>query len=204
MASIQKTANGRYRARYRDTSGKEHLKRFKLKREAQRWLKAETAKIQTGNWGRTAGRQDHRAAMVRRPGFATTATTEAVNRPAGRGARETGSWRRSVRSSPGHRSGSRRSRPGRCASRTRAMRSRYIARPACTDMAQIYTDAIARSPRRPVLQPSRRTSPPAGQATPYVALLNRYGHSMTLWSLGTGPVCCWRRSPACDLLRSAA
>jgi hypothetical protein len=50
VASIQKTANGRYRARYRDSSGKEHLKRFALKREAQRWLDAETAKIETGTW----------------------------------------------------------------------------------------------------------------------------------------------------------
>ena len=41
MASIQKTATG-YRARYRDSSKKEHLKRFKLKKDAQRWLDQET------------------------------------------------------------------------------------------------------------------------------------------------------------------
>ena len=41
-----------YRARYRDSSKKEHLKRFKLKKDAQRWLDQETAKIQTGNWRR--------------------------------------------------------------------------------------------------------------------------------------------------------
>jgi integrase len=50
VASIQKTANGRYRARYRDSSGKEHLKRFALKRDAQRWLDQETSKMQTGTW----------------------------------------------------------------------------------------------------------------------------------------------------------
>jgi integrase len=50
VASIQKMANGRYRARYRDSSGKEHLKRFALKREAQRWLDQETSKLQTGTW----------------------------------------------------------------------------------------------------------------------------------------------------------
>jgi integrase len=50
MASIQKTSNGRYRARYRDSSGKEHLKRFALKRDAQRWLDAEQGKIQQGTW----------------------------------------------------------------------------------------------------------------------------------------------------------
>jgi integrase len=50
VASIQKTANGRYRARYRDSSGKEHLRRFALKRDAQRWLDQESSKLQTGNW----------------------------------------------------------------------------------------------------------------------------------------------------------
>jgi integrase len=50
VASIQKTANGRYRARYRDSSGQEHLKRFALKRDAQRWLDQETSKLQQGTW----------------------------------------------------------------------------------------------------------------------------------------------------------
>jgi hypothetical protein len=50
MASIQKTAKGRYRARYRDSSGQEHLKRFALKRDAQRWLDQETSKLQQGTW----------------------------------------------------------------------------------------------------------------------------------------------------------
>jgi integrase len=50
VASIQKMSNGRYRARYRDSSGKEHLKRFALKRDAQRWLDQETTKLQTGTW----------------------------------------------------------------------------------------------------------------------------------------------------------
>jgi integrase len=49
MASIQKTATG-YRARYRDGSKKEHLKRFKLKKDAQQWLDAEQAKMQHGTW----------------------------------------------------------------------------------------------------------------------------------------------------------
>jgi integrase len=50
VGSIQKTANGRYRARYRDSSGKEHLHRFGLKRDAQHWLDQETAKLETGTW----------------------------------------------------------------------------------------------------------------------------------------------------------
>jgi integrase len=49
MGSVQKTATG-YRARYRDSSKKEHLKRFKLKRDAQRWLDQETTKRETGTW----------------------------------------------------------------------------------------------------------------------------------------------------------
>jgi hypothetical protein len=40
----------RRRARYRDSSGKEHLHRFALKRDAQRWLDQETSKWQTGSW----------------------------------------------------------------------------------------------------------------------------------------------------------
>jgi hypothetical protein len=48
--SIQKTPNGPYRARYRDSSGHEHLKRFKLKSEARAWLDQETTKLQTGSW----------------------------------------------------------------------------------------------------------------------------------------------------------
>jgi integrase len=49
VASIQKTATG-YRARYRDRDKKEHLKRFKLKRDAERWLAQENAKLETGTW----------------------------------------------------------------------------------------------------------------------------------------------------------
>ena len=50
MASIQKLSNGRYRARYRDASGKEHLHRAKLKKDAQVWLDRETAKLESGTW----------------------------------------------------------------------------------------------------------------------------------------------------------
>jgi integrase len=52
--SIQKYKDSkgkdRYRARYRDGSKKEHLKRFALKREAQRWLDQETSKLEQGTW----------------------------------------------------------------------------------------------------------------------------------------------------------
>ena len=63
VASIQKTATG-YRARYRDGSKKEHLKRFKYKRDAQRWLDQETGKLQAGTWVAPRDARDHGAAMV--------------------------------------------------------------------------------------------------------------------------------------------
>jgi integrase len=50
MASIRQRPDGSYRARYRDLSGKEHAKHFRLKRDAQKWLAQEIAKIETGAW----------------------------------------------------------------------------------------------------------------------------------------------------------
>lgn len=50
MASIKQRPDGSYRARYRDLSGKEHAKHFRLKRDAKKWLDQETAKIETGSW----------------------------------------------------------------------------------------------------------------------------------------------------------
>ena len=50
MASIQKRPNGKWRARYRDESGKEHARHFARKIDAQRWLDEETARLVTGNY----------------------------------------------------------------------------------------------------------------------------------------------------------
>jgi hypothetical protein len=50
MAKLQKMTNGTYRARYREPSGQEHLHRTKLKKDAQRWLDVELAKIENGSW----------------------------------------------------------------------------------------------------------------------------------------------------------
>lgn len=50
MASIRQRPDGAWRARYRDTEGREHARHFKLKREAQDWLDGETAKLVTGTW----------------------------------------------------------------------------------------------------------------------------------------------------------
>lgn len=48
MASIKKRPDDRYRARYRDGSGKEHARHFDLMREAQDWLDEQTSKLIAG------------------------------------------------------------------------------------------------------------------------------------------------------------
>lgn len=48
MASIAKRDNGKWRARYRDESGKEFAKHFTRKVDAQRWLDAATAALVSG------------------------------------------------------------------------------------------------------------------------------------------------------------
>jgi integrase len=50
VASIQKRPDGRYRARYRDPSGREHARHFARKVDAQRWLDEATAAIVTGQY----------------------------------------------------------------------------------------------------------------------------------------------------------
>ena len=50
MSSIRQRPDGSYRARYRDLAGKEHAKHFRLRRDAQKWLDQETAKLETGSW----------------------------------------------------------------------------------------------------------------------------------------------------------
>jgi integrase len=50
VTSIKQRPDGSYRARYRGLDGKEHAKHFRLKRDAQKWLDQETAKIETSSW----------------------------------------------------------------------------------------------------------------------------------------------------------
>ena len=50
MANIAKRASGKYRARYRDQSGREHAKHFAKKADAERWLRAEQTKLDHGEW----------------------------------------------------------------------------------------------------------------------------------------------------------
>jgi integrase len=50
MASIVKRDNGMWRARYRDSSGKEHARHFERKADGERWLRGEQSKVDRGNW----------------------------------------------------------------------------------------------------------------------------------------------------------
>lgn len=79
MASIgRKRADGTYRARYRDSSGKEYARHFKRRVDAQRWLDETTASIVTGAYvapgaGRVSFRnyaEQWRASQVHREGTA--------------------------------------------------------------------------------------------------------------------------------------
>lgn len=50
MANVQKRPNGKWRARYRDSNGKEHARHFDRKVEAQRWLDEVTTSVVTGQY----------------------------------------------------------------------------------------------------------------------------------------------------------
>jgi len=61
MASIQKRANGQWRARYRDAHGQEHSRHFEHKLAAQRWLDEVTTAVVTGAYvDPDAGKQTFR------------------------------------------------------------------------------------------------------------------------------------------------
>ena len=47
---IDKRANGKWRARYRDESGKEHSRHFDRKIDAQQWLDQVTSAVVTGTY----------------------------------------------------------------------------------------------------------------------------------------------------------
>ena len=50
MSSVKRRENGRWRARYRDESGKEHARHFARKIEAQQWLDQVTASVVRGDY----------------------------------------------------------------------------------------------------------------------------------------------------------
>ncbi len=66
MASIQKRANGRWRARFRDEGAREHAQHFERKVDAQAWLDEQTARLVRGEWADPrAGRESLRAYATR-------------------------------------------------------------------------------------------------------------------------------------------
>lgn len=75
MSSIKKRDDGKWRARYRDSNGREHARHFARKVDAQRWLDEVTASVVTGQYvdpkaGRITFRdyaETWRAAQVHRP-----------------------------------------------------------------------------------------------------------------------------------------
>lgn len=50
MASIRKRPNGKYRARYRDSAGKEHARHFDRKKDAEQWLTGQQSSLLGGTW----------------------------------------------------------------------------------------------------------------------------------------------------------
>lgn len=50
MANIAKRPDGRWRARYRDTAGREHARHFQRKVDAQHWLDSVTSAVQAGRY----------------------------------------------------------------------------------------------------------------------------------------------------------
>ena len=83
MANLQKRPNGKWRARYRDSGGRQHAKHFDRKVDAQRWLDEVTASVVTGQYvDPKAGRitfkayaETWRAAQVHRPSSAAHVET---------------------------------------------------------------------------------------------------------------------------------
>lgn len=75
MANIAKRPDGRWRARYRDDSGREHARHFARKVDAQRWLDEVTASIVTGQY------VDPRAGRITFKEYAESWRDAQVHRP---------------------------------------------------------------------------------------------------------------------------
>jgi integrase len=84
VTNLQKRPNGKWRARYRDTSGRQHARHFARKVDAQRWLDEVTASVVTGQYvDPKAGQitfkayaEQWRAAQVHRPSSAAHVETQ--------------------------------------------------------------------------------------------------------------------------------
>lgn len=75
MASIKKRSDGKWRARYRDASGREHARHFERKTDAQRWLDEVTASVVTGQY------VDPKAGQITFRTYAEQWRTAQVHRP---------------------------------------------------------------------------------------------------------------------------
>lgn len=163
MGSVTKQENGRYRARYRDAQGKEHLRRFAKSLEARAWVKTQEAAVVRGDHVDRQTAQTTVSAWVstwlegyatRRPGTVRQAEVHARVIVAEWGERRLGDVRPSEVNGWVARLGE------RYADSTRyAIYRRF---------AQIMGDAVADGliPRSPC---SRKTSPPQGKQRPGVA-----------------------------------
>lgn len=76
MASIKQRPDGVWRARYRDSAGREHARHFTLKRDAQRWLDEVTTSVVTGQY------VDPRASQVTFRAYAEAWLEAQVHKPA--------------------------------------------------------------------------------------------------------------------------
>lgn len=164
MASVKKRPDGRWRARYRDETGKEHAKHFGRKVDAQRWLDTQTSALVTGTHvaPKTARMTVSEWCDTWLGGYATrrASTVRQARVHTGRIKTEFGSMQLSaVRPSHVKAWTSRLREDGLSVSYVYALHAR---------LSQLMDDAVhdgmlARNPC------SRRTSPGAGKQRPYVA-----------------------------------
>ena len=75
MASIARRPDGQWRARYRDSAGREHSRHFPRKIDAQRWLNETTAAVVTGRY------VDPKAGLITVEAFAGQWRATLVHRP---------------------------------------------------------------------------------------------------------------------------
>jgi integrase len=163
MASVSKLPTGKWRARYRDSAGKEHARHFDRKIDGQHWLDAQTAALITGTH---VAPKDARITVgqwcdtwlqgygTRRKSTVLQARAHLVHIKAEFGDLQLGAVR-----------------PSHVRAWCSAMRERFsesYVYSLHSRLSQLYTDAVHDGivPRNPC---SRRTSPGNGKQRPYVA-----------------------------------
>ncbi len=164
MASIKKRPDGRWRARYRDATGREHARHFDRKVDGQRWLDEVTTSIVTGMYvdPKTAKTTVAEWCDTWLEGYATrrTSTVRQARTHVAKIVEEFGATPLAgVRPSQVKSWCARLKQEGVSASYVYALHSR---------LSQIMADAVHDGviPRNPC---SRRTSPGAGKQRPYIA-----------------------------------